>query len=70
MNEIPRDARFIEDDLVSCPLRHGSTDVEACWRCPWLRGADVTDKPRFLRCKPPFAGLPPVGVGPSSSSAA
>jgi len=67
MNDIPRGARIVCDDVVMCPLRQADAEVEVCWRCPWLQKADGGETHRYVVCRPPFASLPPVGVGPSRS---
>lgn len=62
---IPRRARFISDERIGCPVRHTDTDVETCWRCPWLRDVGRSRQARYVVCEPPFASLPAVGLGPS-----
>lgn len=63
MKEIPRRARIVCDQVVMCPLRRADTEVETCWRCPWIQKIDTAE--RYVLCEPPFASLPLAGVGPS-----
>ena len=44
---------LIDEGRVSCPLREGDADVEACLQCSFAGDVALTAEAPFVSCRPP-----------------